>query len=249
MYRVSRWFVSAVVLLVFPTFVFAEEKQPDAPVYLHDYKPVPAQERQPEAPVYVHDYKPEARTSLPQNTPYLSLRLNAGTFDRNNNSELSHEGGGPAFGLEVGIMPEEVISYRLELMTVSTRYDTNIPPPAWGMIDSRMTLDTNALLFGVRASYPPRRPYRFHATAGIGYFNSKLTATGSTFGFPGEVSDDDSSLGFHAGAGFEVNLGNWVVGVDFRRWFVGTTSFPTFNVTSADIGGDYLGFSVGRVFK
>jgi hypothetical protein len=111
-----------------------------------------------------------------------------------------------------------------------------------------MTLDTNAFLFGVRCSYPPRKSYRFHATAGIGYFSSKLSADSSLIGIPGEVSDEDSSFGYDAGGGFEIDQGNWILGVNYRRWFV-NASFPTFGISGADIGGDYLGLSVGWLFR
>jgi hypothetical protein len=179
----------------------------------------------------------------------MSLRLNAGNFHTNSNpGKLSNEGGGSAYGFEIGVLPAEILSYRLEFMTASRRYDTTVPPPAFGTISSRMTLDTTALLLGIQGSFPPRKSYRFHAAAGIGYFRSELSASGSTFGVPGEVRDEDSSFGYHAGAGFEVDMGNWVVGVDYRRWFV-NASFSTFGISGADIGGDYLGLSIGWLFR
>ncbi len=219
----------ALVLFFFSPFSFAEETKPDAPVY-------------------VHDYKPDEKTALPQNSPLFSMRLNAGTFRTNGNPKLSNQSGGYAFGFEADILATELFSYRLEFMSASRTYDTTVHSTGFSTISSRMTLDTNAFLFGVRCSYPPRKSYRFHATAGIGYFSSKLSADSSLFGIPGEVSDEDSSFGYDAGGGFEIDLGNWVLGVNYRRWFV-EASFATFGISGADIGGDYLGLSVGWLFR
>jgi opacity protein-like surface antigen len=221
--------LSALIFLLFSASSFAEEPKSDAPVY-------------------VHDYKPDTQTTLPQNSPFISLRLNAGTFRTNGNPKLSNQSGGYAFGFEMDVLPAELISYRLELITASRTYDTNIPPPGFGTVSGRMTLDTSALILGVRCSYPPRKSYRLYATAGIGYFKNKLWADSSLFGIPGEVSDEDSSLGYDAGGGVEFDLGNWVLGVNYRRWFV-SASFSTFGISGADIGGDYLGLSVGWLFR
>lgn len=222
--------LSTLILLLLSASAFGEEKQADAPVYVHGYTPDPG-------------------TTLPPHTPLLSFRLNAGTFHTNSNpGQLSNEGGGSAFGFELGVLPEELLSYRLEFMSVWRRYDTTIPPPAWGSVSSRMDLDTSAFLLGIRGSIPRRKAYRFHATAGIGYFASELWVSGSLMGMPGEVSKKDSSFGYHAGAGFEFDAGNWVVGVDYRRWFV-NASFSTFGISGADIGGNYLGLGIGRLFR
>lgn len=230
MYFFSRCILSAIIFLFFSSSLHAQEPQPEPPRYVYDYTPV-------------------HRPSLPFSSPALSLRLTAGAFDRNNNSELTNEGGGPAFGIELGIVPEKIISYRVDFMSAFTRYDANVASSSLGTIDSRMDLNTEAIICGVRISYPPERVVRFHATAGIGYFRSELTATGSLLGIPGEVNNNSSSLGFDAGAGLELNLGHWLIGLDYRRWFMGTAGFPAFEVSSADIGGNYLGFGIGWLFR
>ncbi len=221
--------LSALVFLVFRASSFAEEPKPDAPVY-------------------VNDYKTDEKTARPKNSPVFSMRLNGGTFHTNGNPKLTNASEGSAFGFELDFLPAELISYRLELLAASRTYDNTAPPPAFGGVSGRMTLDTSAFLFGVRCSYPPRKSYRLYATAGIGYFKSTLSADASLFGIPGEVSDEDSSIGYDAGGGAEVDLGNWVLGVNYRHWFV-TASFPTFGISGADIGGDYLGLSVGWLFR
>jgi opacity protein-like surface antigen len=199
-------------------------------------------------PVYVHDYKPEALSQPPG--PFVSLRLHAGSFDTSKNpGKLEGEGGGFTSGIELGFVPKRTISYHMEFMSTSRRYNTpaTVTPPAFGSISDRMTLDTTALLLGVRAAYPSDRVYRVHATGGIGYFKNTLSASASVFGIPGEISDEDSSFGFHAGVGFEAAFDNWVVGVDYRRWFI-DGSFSSFGISNADIGGNYLGLSVGWYF-
>ncbi len=221
--------LAAGLLFLFPASSFAEELKSDAPVY-------------------VNDYKPDEKTTLPQNSPLFSLRLNAGTFHTNGNPKLSNQSEGYAIGFEADILPAELFSYRLEFMAASRTYDTTVRSTGFSTVSSRMTLDTNAFLFGVRCSYPPRKSYRFYATAGIGYFSSKLSTNSSLFGIPGEVSDTDSTFGYDAGGGVEYDQSNWVLGVNYRRWFV-TASFPTFGISGADIGGDYLGLSVGWLFR
>ncbi len=197
--------------------------------------------------MYVNDYK-SGEKPVPPNSPVMSLRLNGGTFHTNGNPKLANPSEGSAFGFELDFLPAELFSYRFELIAASRSFDNTEPPPAFGTVSRRMTLDTSAFLFGVRCSYPPRKSYRLYATAGIGYFRSKLSADASLFGIPGEVSDEDSSLGYDAGGGLEADLGNWVLGVNYRRWFV-SASFPTFGISGADIGGDYLGLSVGLLFR
>jgi hypothetical protein len=223
-----RCFLSVLIFLLCSSSLYAQEPQPGLP------------------PGYA--YTPPPRPFLPFYSPALSLQLNAGAFDRNNNAQLRNEGGGSAFGLELGIMPERIISYRVDFMSASTSYDTTVSSSPLGTLDKRMDLTTEAIIFGVRLSYPPEGFLRFHATGGIGYFSNEMTATASRLGIPGEVNDNVSSLGFDAGAGMELNLGNWLFGFDYRRWFTGSANFPTFGVTNADTGGNYIGFGIGWLF-
>lgn len=178
----------------------------------------------------------------------ISARLHAGTFQTAETpGKFEGEGGGVTGGIEFGFVPKQTISYRLEIMYANRRFDTpaTVTPPVVGSVSNRMTLDTLAVLFGVRASYPPDRTYRVHATGGIGYFNSWLSTSVSRY--PLAVSDRDASLGFHAGVGLEADLGKGLVGVDFRHWFV-DGSFHSFGISNTDIGGNYLGISFGWYF-
>ncbi len=251
MLRPLIFLLSILAPLLFSPSAFADEQKKDAPVYVNDYKPAAntsAEEPKKDGPVYVGDYKPEAGTTLPADSPFLSLRLNYGTFHTNGNAGLKNPSHGSAGGFEIGILPAEILSFCLDFMYATRSYDTTVSSPPLGNVSTRMDLDTTALLLGARVAYPPRKSYRAHATAGIGYFRSQLWASASLFGIPGDVSEEDSSFGFHAGAGFEAEAGNLVFGVDYRRWFV-NASFPTFGINSADIGGDYFGVSIGWLFR
>jgi hypothetical protein len=191
-------------------------------------------------------YEPEAPSQT--SSPRISERLHAGSFQTTETpGKFEGEGGGVTGGIELGFVPKQTISYRLEIMYTTRRFDTpaTVTPPAVGSVSGRMTLDTMAVLLGVRASYPPDRSYRVHATGGIGYFNSWLSASLSRF--PLAINDRDASFGFHAGVGLEADLGKGVVGVDFRHWFV-DGSFHNFGISNTDIGGNYLGISFGWYF-
>ena len=177
-------------------------------------------------------------------------RLYLGSFDGEENpGKLENESGGLTLGggISVRLPKTKYLSFDLEFWMTERDYDTTVPAPAFSVIDERMTLSTGALLFGVRGFYPSGSRFRVYGTAGIGLYKSELSVWGSTFGFPGTIEDDDTSLGFHAGGGLEVGIGSFVLGADYRRWFL-KGSFGTFGADNVDIGGDYIGVSFGLSF-
>lgn len=261
--------VAAALSLPLVFGIAAADAGQNSPVYIHDYPASGAENNAPQSPslfpradtsreaeapqkdeappVYVHDYKPAGDGGA--TGPVLSLRLHLGNFSSNGNPELRDESGGFAYGLEFGFVPKKTLSYRLELFGLSREYDATITgTPLFGTVDTRMGLDTMAILFGVRASYPPKGSFRFHGTGGPGIFFHELSLGGTLLGIPGTWQDEtDSSLGLHAGAGVEVDAGDWVLGLDFRRWFV-HGSFGSFGLGSVDLGGNYFGFSFGKCY-
>lgn len=114
-----------------------------------------------------------------------------------------------------------------------------------------MYLTTHALLVGARGFYTLGSRFRIYGNGGIGLYWSKLRVSGTEttwlqFESP-EIRHRDDSLGFHAGGGLEADMGKWVLGVDYRRWFV-EGDFGKLGADNVDIGGDYIGASLGRSF-
>ncbi len=212
----------------------------------------PAPDDKQHRPAYIYDLgelkPPEAGGK--RTAPAAVLRVHLGQFQPDGNGgKLLKIRDGFGLGIELGIKPKDLISYRIELMSVTREYETpsSATPPVFGTIDNRMYLDTNALLVGIRAAWPKGRSYRLHATAGFGYFATKLTVDSSVAGIPAEISESDSSLGLHAGIGAELDTGTMVIGLEFRHWFV-DGSFSTFGIGSVDLGGNYYGLSAGWYF-
>ena len=93
------------------------------------------------------------------------------------------------------------------------------------------------LSFLKRAFYPAEGPFRLYASAGIGYFYTKMIVYGSTLGVPGSYDDTDMSMEFYYGAGLGYMFGKWGLGLDYRHFNL-DGSFSGFNISNADVGGD-----------
>lgn len=125
----------------------------------------------------------------------------------------------------------------LELFFINRDYDTSIGPPLWGSLSDHTSVETDAVLAGGRAFYPASGPLRVYASAGLGYFRTKMVVYGSLFGFPGSQEDTSSTLSFYYGAGIGYLFGKWGLGLDYRHLdFDG--SFGSFNIDDANLGGD-----------
>lgn len=124
-----------------------------------------------------------------------------------------------------------------EMFYVNRDYDTPLGPPLWGTIDNDTSIQTSAFLVGGRAFYPAQSPLRVYASAGIGYFHTKMVVYGSTLGLPGSYEDKDMSMEFYYGAGISYLFGKWGLGVDYRHFNL-EGSFSDFTINHADLGGD-----------
>ena len=127
----------------------------------------------------------------------------------------------------------------LELFFVNRDYDTPVGPPLWGSIDNDTSVQTTAFLAGARAFYPASGPWRVYASAGLGYFQTRMVVSGSVFGFPGIYEDTDSSLEPYYGAGLSYGFGHWGLSVDLRHFDL-DGNFSGFNISNANLGGDLL---------
>ncbi len=199
------------------------------------------------SPVYVYEYKQNASEST---ISMGAVRFYLGSFDTEDNpGKLENENHKftLGFGASFKLPKRKHFSFDLEFWMTERKYDTTIQAPLFSTISDRMTLQTMALLFGIRGFYPSDSRFRIYGTGGIGLYKSELSVWGSTLGFPGTIEDDDHSLGLHAGAGLELDTGDWVLGVDYRHWIV-EGSFGEFGADNVDIGGDYIGISLGKHF-
>lgn len=127
----------------------------------------------------------------------------------------------------------------LELFFINRDYDTPLGPLAWGSIDDDTSVQTNAALFGGRAFYPLEGPFRAYASAGLGYFKTRMVVYGSLFGFPGSYEDTDTRLELYYGAGLSYRFGSWGLSLDYRHFNL-KGSFSAFEVQNANLGGDAL---------
>lgn len=126
-----------------------------------------------------------------------------------------------------------------ELFYVNRDFDTPVGPPLWGTIDNDTSIQTSAFLVGGRAFYPAKGSLRAYASAGFGYFSTKMIVYGSTLGLPGSYEDTDKSMEFYYGAGIGYMFGKWGLGMDYRHFNL-DGSFSGFNISNADLGGDLL---------
>jgi hypothetical protein len=114
-----------------------------------------------------------------------------------------------------------------------------------GTIDNETSIQTSAFLVGGRAFYPAEGPFRAYASAGVGYFSTKMVVYGSTLGLPGSYEDTDKSVEFYYGTGLSYMFGKWGLSLDYRHFNL-DGSFDGFIISNADLGGDL--FLVGLRF-
>jgi hypothetical protein len=199
---------------------------------------------------YLHDVP---KNLLPTLDPPLALRLHLGHFNGEKVSEqLTGESGGFTFGVGAHLFPKEKISYLMEIFSLQRDYDMPASSPAapFATTFDGFSLDTRALLLGVRATFPNDQILRLHATGGIGFFNSELAVKATSWGFPVEKRASDYALGWHAGMGIDAIVNDWIFGVEFRHWFVDGNfgnDFEAFGIDDVNLGGGLYSFSIGKM--
>jgi len=148
-------------------------------------------------------------------------------------------------GLSAALNNYPYLSLDVELFGAHREFDTPVSAPILGTVDNDTSLDTTALLFGVRAFYPAQGKLRAYASAGLGFFNSKMYVSGSVIGLPASLEQTDNALDIYWGAGASYLFGKWGLSLDYRHFDV-DGSFSDFNISNADLGGDML--LIGLVF-
>lgn len=142
-------------------------------------------------------------------------------------------------GLSGALNNYPYLALDVELFGAHREFDTPVSAPLFGSVDNDTALDTTALLFGIRASYPAQGKLRAYASAGLGFFNNKMLVTGSVVGLPASLEQTDNTLDIYLGAGASYLFGKWGLSLDYRHYDV-DGSFSDFYISNADLGGDML---------
>ena len=143
------------------------------------------------------------------NSSAFVIRANLGMFHAQDNpgsldgekGEL-HFAAGSGGSLEVPFGRFLAIALDLEGWWTSREYAASVPAPPLGTVDDYMTLDTKAVFVGARVAAILGRRTRIYGAGAIGYFMSKIEATGTLMGIPVIVEEEsESSAGFQVGGG------------------------------------------------
>jgi len=187
----------------------------------------------------------------------FTIRANSGLFGAQDNpgsldgqkSEL-HFIAGTSGSWEFPFGKLLAIGLDLEGWWTFREYATTIPAPPLGTVDDYMMLDTKAAFIGARVAAILGSGIRIYCAGAIGYFMSKIEATGTLMGIPVLVKEESkASSGYQVGGGLELGPKNWVLSLDYRYW-VNRNSFPGFGAADVGLGGHILsvglGYSIGR---
>jgi len=186
------------------------------------------------------------------------LRFNVGSVTVEDSSgPLTNGEGGLAWGMGGTINPlswQENICWDFDYIGIYRTYDNNtsVGGGPFVSVDDKIDIDTNALLFGLRAYYPAKGQARAYVMGGGGFYRNELSIDGSLFGIPGTVEEDtDSSLGFQVGFGVDFgtdDLNNWRISLNFKRVFI-DADFDVLGGGSVDLGGFYFSFGIAFNMK
>lgn len=184
-----------------------------------------------------------APASDPATQPLFSSRWSLGVFGGNfvadHEPQFTSLRNEYAFGFGVYGMLDRYpwLGLDFEAFYANRDYETSVGAPLWGTLDNDTSVQTSALLLGTRVLYPTDRAFNVYASAGLGYFYTRMIVYGSLFGFPGTYEDTDYSFEVYYGAGVRYLFGNWGLSFDYRHFNL-SGDFGGFNISNANIGGD-----------
>jgi len=173
-----------------------------------------------------------------------------GTLDIADNPGLVHETEKYTIGLGVGLEPANwgPFGFAFDLWGSEHKYDSTIGGPIlFGSVDDRMKLTTTAFQFGPTLTTSADFPLRAYATAGLGFYHHKLYVSGSVFGLPASIEDEERSFVPHLGGGVSLQIRHLRLSVDYRTWKV-DGSFDEFGVTDVDLDGELWAAGIGFAF-
>ena len=193
-------------------------------------------------------------TGLLSNNAFASshlptLELHLGTI----NNDTSLDGADElVFGFVSTFAPESFPPY-LRLSVDIWGWGTDLPNTEFTScffcsINDEVNVDVIAFGVGLVGIYPTESNFQFYAQIGFSYTRVDYELRGSVFGFPGTAAEDgDSGTAIQYGVGMIYKLGNNSMGVHARKFDIESSS-EEFAISDIDVGGDYLGISVGWVF-
>lgn len=141
------------------------------------------------------------------------------------------------FGISSDFTRLPNFGFDFDFLSVNRDYDTPIGPPLWGTIDKSTSVKTTSALVGIRAFIPQSGPFRAYASAGVGYFRTRMRVFGTVIGFPGKYEEEDASFNIYHGAGIQYDFGRWGLSLDYRHFNL-RASFSGFNISNANLDGD-----------
>lgn len=139
------------------------------------------------------------------------------------------------------VSPRSPWMFTGELLGYTQRYDTptSVTPPVLGTISDRADVATFGLVVGARYQLP-MWGVRWYGGGGGGLYRSRLSVSGSVFGFPGTREEVDNGLGWHAEAGLSVPVSAGTeLGLSLRQVWL-RSDFGEITGGSVDIGGSFV---------
>jgi hypothetical protein len=145
------------------------------------------------------------------------------------------------FGASSALGGHDWLEANLEAWVTERGYAATVT--AGGGATDTLTFQAAALAYGLRLRGTTRlRPY---ASLAAGFQASRLHAR-VLGGAPDlKVQEDTLEPTLHLGLGVEWQAGRDLFALDWRRWYA-QGDFSTFAAREVDLGGDYLGISLGH---
>jgi len=168
--------------------------------------------------------------------PIISIAV--GSFAPSNDPQLTGQENGYSIGAGVAwpIKKHPNVSANLSFLGITRRIDTPVSAPVFGTISGTTDVTTISMLVGIKASWPTNENFRIGLNGGVGYFSTRLSATGTLLGIPGTYEERDNALGIYYGAGAQYTADNLTYGLEYRRIDLKGT-FSDFGLKDLDIGG------------
>lgn len=170
--------------------------------------------------------RPVSKAS-PQKPGTSAFRVGAGWFSpRGTSGALEDPSGGVAFLVGATYHPLRPLGIDVDVTYALGEFASTTAPPAgtFETKSTRMQLSSLGFSAGVRGIAPLGHVEPW-AGAGFVLLVSRLTLTGSTLGFPGEVEESGAAAGPYAAAGVDVAVGGkWLFGGQCR-WTLAEQDF------------------------
>ena len=189
-------------------------------------------------------------TGTAQTSPYTpSADLYLGSIS--NNTSLG-ESSSVTLGTGILFSPENFSPHlRLSLdfwFWTMDQANTQFGPCFFCSINDEVDVGVLTVSLSLVALYPTGTNLQIYGHIGTGFSIINYELRGTLIGIPGTFEDDrDSEISFQYGFGLVYAPGDIRIGIHARRFQIDSSSI-LFGFDGIDVGGDYLGVSLGRVF-